>query len=67
MNFLIVAMVLMLNMTIVLANFITLTIGPGVVMYVLSIYYKKIFSGMIPKIEAHRGEFWIQGKRKRFP
>lgn len=50
---LIVAMVLMLNMTIVLANFITLTIGAGVVMYVLSIYYKKIFSGMIPKIETH--------------
>lgn len=49
---LVVAMVLMLNMTIVLANFITLTIGAGVVMYILSIYYNRIFSGMLLRIEA---------------
>ena len=36
-----------LNMTIVLANFITLSIGVGIVVYILSLYYNKIFSEMI--------------------
>lgn len=38
---------LILNMTIVLANFITLSIGVGIVVYILSLYYNKIFSEMI--------------------
>lgn len=41
------AIVLILNMTIVLANFITLSIGVGIVMYILSLYYNKIFSEII--------------------
>lgn len=36
-----------LNLTIVLANFITLSIGVGIVVYILSLYYNKIFSEMI--------------------
>lgn len=43
----VVALVLILNMTIVLVNFITLSIGIGIMSYVLSIYYDKIFSEMI--------------------
>lgn len=45
--FLIVAGVLWLNTTIVLANFVTLTIGVGVVGYLVSMYYGRIFEGMI--------------------
>lgn len=46
----VVVAVLLLNMTIVLANFITLSIGVGIVMYILSVYYNKIFDGMIKRI-----------------
>lgn len=41
------AMVFWLNTTIVLANYITLSMGVGMVMYILSIYYNKIFTEMI--------------------
>lgn len=43
----VVAVVLVLNTTIILVNFITLSMGVGVVVYILSIYYDKIFSEMI--------------------
>lgn len=48
----IVAVFLILNTTIVLANFITLSIGIGVMAYILSIYYNKIFAKMILSIEG---------------
>lgn len=54
--FLVVAAVLMLNTTIVLANFITLSMGIGIVMYILSIYYNKIFSGILMQLEESSGE-----------
>lgn len=41
---LVVAAVLYLNTTIVLVNFITLSIGVGTVMYILALYYDKIFT-----------------------
>lgn len=44
---LVVAALILLNTTIVLINFITLSIGIGVVAYILSIYYNKIFSQML--------------------
>ncbi len=44
---LITAGVFLLNMTIVLVNFITLTIGAGVTAYILSFYYNKIFNDII--------------------
>lgn len=48
---LIVAGVLVLNTTtIVFVNFITLSIGVGVMMYVLSIYYNKIFSKILKTV-----------------
>lgn len=45
---LIVAAFLLLNTTIVLVNFISLSIGVGVVVYILSLYYSKIFTQVIP-------------------
>lgn len=54
---LIVAGVLILNLTtIVLTNFVTLTIGVGVMVYVLSIYYNKIFSKILMKADAVSGQ-----------
>jgi len=44
---LVVAAVLYLNTTIVLVNFLTLSIGVGVVMYILALYYDKIFTELI--------------------
>lgn len=43
----VIVIFVVLNMTIVLANFITLSIGVGIVVYILSLYYNKIFSEMI--------------------
>lgn len=43
----VVVIFILLNLTIVLANFITLSIGVGIVVYILSLYYNKIFSEMI--------------------
>lgn len=48
---LIVAGFLALNTTIVLVNFITLSIGVGVVVYILSLYYDKIFSEIVERTE----------------
>lgn len=45
--FLIAAAVLLLNTTIVLANYVTLSIGVGVEAYILSLYYRKIFAHYI--------------------
>ncbi len=50
--FLIVAGLLWLNTTIVLANFVTLTIGVGIVGYWVSMYYGKIFEGIIGREKA---------------
>lgn len=43
----VVVIFVILNMTIVLANYVTLSIGVGIVVYILSFYYNKIFSEMI--------------------
>lgn len=45
----VVAITLFLNMTIVLANFITLSAGVGIVVYILSLYYNKIFSEILER------------------
>ncbi len=42
-----VGIVLYLNTTIILANYITLSIGIGIMVYLLSAYYHKIFSGLV--------------------
>lgn len=42
-----VGVVFGLNTTIILANYITLSIGVGVVVYLLSAYYHKIFSRLV--------------------
>ncbi len=42
-----VGIVFYLNTTIILANYITLSIGVGIVVYLLSAYYHKIFSGLV--------------------
>lgn len=47
----IVAAFLVLNTTIVLVNFITLSIGVGVVVYILSLYYHKIFMQVISTVQ----------------
>ncbi len=39
--------VIYLNTTIILANYITLSMGVGIVVYLLSAYYHKIFSGLV--------------------
>lgn len=44
---LIMAFVAVLNTTIVLANFVTISMGAGIVMYVLSAYYNKIFDRIL--------------------
>nr|CRY94876.1 hypothetical protein [uncultured prokaryote] len=44
---LIVAGVFALNMTIILFNVITLSIGVGIVVYILAIYYNRIFDDII--------------------
>lgn len=49
---LVVAAVLILNMTIVLANYVTLSIGVGFVVYVLCLYYDKIFMEIIERSNA---------------
>lgn len=49
---LVVAAVLVLNMTIVLANYATLSIGVGLVAYVLCLYYDKIFMEIIARSNA---------------
>lgn len=51
--FIIVATVIILNTTIVLANFVTIAMGEGIVMYVLSAYYNKIFDKII--LEERKG------------
>ncbi|MDE7324167.1 MAG: YesL family protein [Lachnospiraceae bacterium] len=43
------AIALCLNMTIVLANFITLSVGVGIVVYIFSLYYNKIFSEILER------------------
>lgn len=48
---LIVVVFIALNSTIVLANFITLSMGVGIVVYLLSFYYNKIFSKIILRTE----------------
>ncbi len=50
--FLVVAGVFVLNMTIVLFNVITLSIGVGIVVYVLAIYYNKIFDEIIARTKS---------------
>lgn len=40
----VIAVFVMINTTIVLINFITVSMGMGIVMYILTIYYNKIFS-----------------------
>lgn len=47
----IIAAVILFNTTIVLANFITIAIGEGAVMYILSAYYNKIFDKIIMHTE----------------
>lgn len=44
-----VGLVLYLNTTIVLANFITLSIGVGIIAYFMSAYYNRIFKHYIPE------------------
>lgn len=44
---LIVALVVGLNMTIVLANFVTVSMGGGMVAYILSAYYGRIFDRIL--------------------
>lgn len=46
----IVAAVIWFNGTIVLVNFVTLTMGAGVVMYLLCVYYNKIFDNIITQL-----------------
>lgn len=46
---LVVAAVLFLNTTIILVNFITVSFGVGAVVYVLSLYYDKIFTELIQR------------------
>lgn len=43
----VIAAAVMLNTTIVLVNFVTLSMGMGIVMYILTVYYNKIFSKVI--------------------
>lgn len=43
----IISVVFMLNSTIVLMNFITVSMGVGVIMYVLTIYYNRIFAKIL--------------------
>lgn len=53
---LVVAAALYLNTTIVLVNFITLSIGVGVVVYILSLYYDKIFTELIERSQEPSAE-----------
>ncbi len=48
---LLVAAVIILNTTIVLFNYITLTIGMAAVVYVFSSYYNKIFLQIIARVQ----------------
>lgn len=56
--FLIVAAVVVLNTTIVLFNVITLSIGVGIVAYVLAIYYHRIFGELLAQADrSERGNY----------
>lgn len=46
-----VGLVIYLNTTIILVNFITLSIGIGLLAYFMSAYYNRIFDKYMPKIE----------------
>lgn len=52
--FFIMLLFIVFNMTIVLANFVTVSIGVGVVAYLLSFHYNKVFSKIISKEEENR-------------
>lgn len=58
--FMIVATVIILNTTIVLANFVTIAMGEGIVMYILSAYYNKIFDKIILGWIRIPVRLWIQ-------
>ena len=61
-----VGVVVYLNLTtIVLTNFLTLTVGIGWVAYLLSIYYMKVFERYIPTVPAPREDpEELTGERK---
>lgn len=48
----VVAAVIVLNTTIVLVNFITISMGEGIVVYIFSAYYNKIFDKIILSAEC---------------